>query len=380
MSMDALSGSGVGINLFCDDLDTLTKTAKDISKEIKNIEGVEDVSSGIDDTTPELKITVDKEKAMKEGLTVAQVFMELSGAIKSETTSTKLTTDKENLDVIVVNESAENLTPDDIRDFELTVTDKENKENIIKLKDIADITDTESLNKISRDNQRRTLSMTTEISPDRNITLVSTDIKNAISKMDLDEKVTVEYAGENESTMEAVEQLMLMMLLAVILIYLIMVAQFQSLLSPFIVMFTIPLAFTGGLLALIITNNTISVISLVGFVMLSGIIVNNGIVLIDYINQLRADGMDKLEAIIEAGKTRMRPIFMTALTTILGLSTMALGMGSGGTMMQPIAIVCIGGLLYATILTLYIVPVMYDLLVRRNIRVVDEKELEVIED
>ncbi len=380
MSLDTLSGSGVSVNVYSDDLNVLAETSEQITKEIENIEGVESVDNGIEDSTPEIKITVDKEKAMKEGLTVAQVFMDLSQSIQSETTSTTLTTDDENLDVIVVDEKAENLTPDDIRNYKLTVTDREGNESTVALTDIAEITDSTTLNHISRDNKRRTLSITAETNDDRNITLVSNDIKSTIDSMDLDDSVTIEYAGENESTMEAIEQLMLLLLLAVVLIYLIMVAQFQSFLSPFIVMFTIPLAFTGGLLALLLTNNTISVISLVGFVMLSGIIVNNGIVLIDYINQLRADGMDKLEAIITAGKTRMRPILMTALTTILGLSTMAIGMGSGAAMMQPIAIVCIGGLIYATILTLYVVPIMYSLLVRKEIRVVTKEDLEIIED
>ena len=154
--------------------------------------------------------------------------------------------------------------------------------------------------------------------------------------------------------------------LAVLLIYLIMVAQFQSLLSPFIIMFTIPLAFTGGFLGLWATGKPVSVIAMIGFVMLSGIIVNNGIVLVDYINQLRRGGMEKRAAIIESGRTRLRPILMTALTTILGLSTMAVGLGMGADMVQPMAIVAVGGLLYGTLLTLVVVPCIYDLLNRKK--------------
>ena len=140
-----------------------------------------------------------------------------------------------------------------------------------------------------------------------------------------------------------------------------MVAQFQSLLSPFIVMFTIPLAFTGGLLALELTGYDISLISMLGFLVLSGVVVNNGIVFVDYANQLREKGMNKDEALISAGKTRLQPILMTALTTIIGLSTLAFGMGVGAEMLQPLAIVTIGGLTYATVLTLLVVPVMYSL-------------------
>ena len=173
---------------------------------------------------------------------------------------------------------------------------------------------------------------------------------------------------------------MLMLLLGIILIYLIMVAQFQSLKSPFIIMFTIPLAFTGGFLALLITGFDISVVSLVGFVMLCGIIVNNGIVLVDYINRLRIDGKERVESIVEAGKTRMRPILITALTTVLGLVVMALGIGTGAEMMQPIAIVCIGGLLYATFMTLYIVPVIYDLFNKEELKKVSDEDLEFIDE
>ena len=182
--------------------------------------------------------------------------------------------------------------------------------------------------------------------------------------------------GEDETINSAMEQLMLMLILALVFMYLIMVAQFQSLLSPFIIMFTVPLAFTGGFLGLIVTGKEVSVIAMIGFVMLSGIIVNNGIVLVDYTNQLRAEGMEKREALIQAGRDRLRPIVMTALTTILGLSTMAMGLGMGGGMVQPMAIVTIGGLIYGTLLTLFVVPCIYDLLNRKNYRKDELEEAE----
>ena len=180
--------------------------------------------------------------------------------------------------------------------------------------------------------------------------------------------------------MESITELLKMLLMAVAFIYLIMVAQFQSLKSPFIVLFTIPLAFTGGLLGLMICGMEVSVISMIGFVMLAGIIVNNVIVLIDYVNQLRAQGVSKFEALVEAGITRLRPILMTTLTTVLGLSTMAMGMGTGAQMMQPVAIVCIGGLLYATLMTLFVVPAMYDIMNKKEIRTIPEEELQLDEE
>ena len=162
-------------------------------------------------------------------------------------------------------------------------------------------------------------------------------------------------------------------------VYFIMVAQFQSLKSPFIVMFTIPLAFTGGFLALLIAGIEVSVISLIGFVMLVGIIVNNGIVLVDYINQQRLSGMERREAIIDAGVTRLRPILMTSLTTILGLIVTATAKNAGTALMQPIAVVCIGGLLYATLMTLFVVPCMYDMMNKKDMQKVDESELQIVD-
>jgi multidrug efflux pump subunit AcrB len=158
-----------------------------------------------------------------------------------------------------------------------------------------------------------------------------------------------------------------------------MVAQFQSLKSPFIVMFTIPLAFTGGFLGLLVCGMEVSVVALIGFVMLVGIIVNNGIVLVDYINQLRQEGMERREAIVDAGRTRMRPILMTTITTILGLIDMATSQNVGTSLMQPVAVVCIGGLTYATLMTLFVVPVIYDLMNRKDLRVVRDEDLKLLD-
>ena len=197
--------------------------------------------------------------------------------------------------------------------------------------------------------------------------------------VDLPQGITAQFSGENEAIMDAMGQLLLMLGLGVLLVYLVMVAQFQSLRSPLIVMFTIPLAFTGGFLALLISGIELSVVSLIGFVMLTGIIVNNGIVLVDYINQLRLSGMERREAVVEAGVTRLRPILMTSLTTILGLVVMAFGGDAGTALMQPVALVCIGGLLYATLMTLLVVPCMYDLLSRRELRKVEETDLQTLD-
>lgn len=379
-SMSAMFGDdGVSIKLYGDDLKTLQNTAKDMAEKLAAVDGIDETDNGIGATSGEIKVTVDKTKAAKKSLTVAQVYQQIAAAITSETTSSTLTNSGKDLDVVVIKDENSDVTKDNIKDIKLTYTDKEGNEKTTKLSEVAEISDSESMNSITRSDQKRYIKVSGTLKDGYTNTDVSNKAKALFDDYKLPDGCSIEYSGSNESTMEAVNQMLLMMLLGVILIYLIMVAQFQSLKSPFIIMFTIPLAFTGGFLGLLITGFDVSVVALLGFVMLCGIIVNNGIVLVDYINNLRLEGKERREAIVEAGKTRMRPILITAITTVLGLSTMALGIGTGSEIMQPIAIVCIGGLLYATIMTLYIVPVIYDILSKKELRKVSESDLEEID-
>lgn len=379
-SMSAMLGDdGVSIKLYGDDLKTLQNTAKDMAEKLAAVDGIDETDNGIGATSGEIKVTVDKTKAAKKSLTVAQVYQQIAAAITSETTSSTLTNSGKDLDVVVIKDENSDVTKNNIKDIKLTYTDKEGNEKTTKLSEVAEISDSESMNSITRSDQKRYIKVSGTLKDGYTNTDVSNKAKALFDDYKLPDGCSIEYSGSNESTIEAVNQMLLMMLLGVILIYLIMVAQFQSLKSPFIIMFTIPLAFTGGFLGLLITGFDVSVVALLGFVMLCGIIVNNGIVLVDYINNLRLEGKERREAIVEAGKTRMRPILITAITTVLGLSTMALGIGTGSEIMQPIAIVCIGGLLYATIMTLYIVPVIYDILSKKELRKVSESDLEEID-
>lgn len=379
-SMSAMLGDdGVSIKLYGDDLKTLQNTAKDMAEKLASVDGIDETDNGIGATSGEIKVTVDKTKAAKKSLTVAQVYQQIAAAITSETTSSTLTNSGKDLDVVVIKDENSDVTKNNIKDIKLTYTDKEGNEKTTKLSEVAEISDSESMNSITRSDQKRYIKVSGTLKDGYTNTDVSNKAKAVFDDYKLPDGCSIEYSGSNESTMEAVNQMLLMMLLGVILIYLIMVAQFQSLKSPFIIMFTIPLAFTGGFLGLLITGFDVSVVALLGFVMLCGIIVNNGIVLVDYINNLRLEGKERREAIVEAGKTRMRPILITAITTVLGLSTMALGIGTGSEIMQPIAIVCIGGLLYATVMTLYIVPVIYDILSKKELRKVSESDLEEID-
>ena len=219
---------------------------------------------------------------------------------------------------------------------------------------------------IYRKGQTRYIAVKADIKDGYVVSDVSREVEKIVNQTKKPAGYEMELDGENEATTEAMGQVLLMMVLGVLLMYLIMVAQFQSLLSPFIILFTIPLAFTGGFLGLWISGSDVSVIAMIGFVMLSGIIVNNGIVLVDYINQLRRSGVEKRQAIEEAGVTRLRPILMTALTTVLGLIPMVAGSSMGADMTRPMAIVTIGGLVYGTLLTLFVVPCIYDLLNRKK--------------
>lgn len=381
-SMSSLLGDGgIEITLYGDDIETLKKTAEDMAKQLETVEGIDETDSGVGATSPEIKVSVNKEKAAEKGLTVAQVYQQVASAVSSEKTSTTLTNDNGNdIDVVIVKDESQNVTPDTIGSIDITYKDSEENEKTTSLSSIADISKSETIDVITRQDQKRYLSITGTLKDGYTLTDVSNKAQKLFDDYKLPEGCSIEFAGSNKATMEAISQLMLMLLLGVVLIYLIMVAQFQSLKSPFIIMFTIPLAFTGGFLGLLITGFDVSVVSLIGFIMLCGIIVNNGIVLVDYINRLRRDGKERVEAIVEAGKTRMRPILITALTTILGLSVMALGIGTGAEMMQPLAIVCIGGLIYATFMTLYIIPVIYDAFNKKELRKVEESELETIDE
>ncbi|HKM28725.1 MAG TPA: efflux RND transporter permease subunit [Anaerovoracaceae bacterium] len=373
----ALGGEGISIKVYGTELDTLQKTAKEIGKELEGVAGIEEVNNGLQEADPEIRFVVNKTKAMKKGVTVAQIYSAIVKEMNTETEATSVTWKGEDFDVIVSSDQKEALTPKKMKNLTVTVQNNQGQDVSIKLSDIAKIEETETLDSINRENQSRYITITGTIAEGYNVTKVTAAAEDALADYDLGEDVSMEFAGENETIMDAMEDLMLMMLLAIVFVYMIMVAQFQSLKSPFIIMFTIPLAITGGLLALLITGKEISVIAMVGFIMLIGVIVNNGIVLVDYINQLRGYGKAKKEAIVQAGMTRMRPILMTSLTTILGLVVMALGKTAGTDMMQPIAIVCIGGLLYATFLTLYIVPVIYDLMNKEEYHQLTDEDLDI---
>ncbi len=370
--MSAFFGNGLTVQISGRDLDVLQELAAQVAELVEAEEGTVDVDAGLDNTTPSFTIRVDKEKAAEYGMTTAQVFQLVYAKMAPSASPTTISTDIKDYEVYVQTQEQSGVTLADIKSLTFPYTDREGNTRDISLREIAEFVEGSSLNAISRDSQTRYLNVTAGIDEEHNVTLVSNRLQSELEKISLPEGYEIAMTGEDEMINDAISQLYLMLLLAVIFIYLVMVAQFQSFLSPFIIMFTIPLAFTGGLFALFFTGNEVSVVAMIGFVMLAGIIVNNGIVMVDYINQLRREGMDKKAAIIESGKTRLRPILMTALTTILSMSTMAAGLGDGSEMMQPMAIVTEGGLIYGTLLTLIVVPCIYDAFNREKNMVEEE--------
>jgi multidrug efflux pump subunit AcrB len=356
MDMSTLGGSGVEIVIKGPELDQLKAIAEEIGAIVESVEGTEDVDNGISLTSPELKITVNREASIANGLTTAQIYMIIAEMLKEDAAVTNLSLDGNQYDIKVKNNSGDQaVTVDMIKNLMIPTPFG----TVVKLKDIANVTEEAGFGTITRHNQSRTLTVTATIADGYNSGKVGAKVAEEVAKYDAPNGYLVDIKGEQEQIQSTMNDLILALILAVVLIYMIMAAQFQSLLFPFIVMFTIPLAFTGGFLGLFITNTPISMVAFIGLIILAGIVVNNGIVLVDYINQLKSEGKTTHEAVIEAGNTRLRPIIMTALTTILGLAAMALGIGEGSEMMQPMAITTIGGLIYATLLTLIIVPIIY---------------------
>ena len=372
MDMSSLGGSGISVKIKGRELDQLKQMAGEIADLVASVEGTANVSDGIEEKTLEFRLVVDKEKAMSYQLTTAQVYQFLQQKLADASSATTLSTLSKDYDVLVVSDTDETLTRDKIKNLTMEGVNEENKTVDVPMEELVEFQNTEGFSSINREAQTRYVTVTAEIAEDYNIGLVAADVQEVLDQYEVPKGYSIEMAGEDETINEAMYQVFKMLALSLVFMYLIMVAQFQSLLSPFIVMFTIPLAFTGGFFALYLSDSPVSVIAMIGFVMLSGIIVNNGIVLVDYINQMRREGMEKREAIIESGRTRLRPIIMTALTTILGLLPMVYGAGMGADMVQPMAVVTVGGLVYGTLLTLFVVPCIYDILNRRKSMVEEE--------
>ncbi|SCW32244.1 AcrB/AcrD/AcrF family protein [Ruminococcaceae bacterium YRB3002] len=420
-------GSGFSVKIFGDDYKELERISGEVREIFEAQEGFEDVSDNFQSGADTLQVVIDRDKAMSYGLTVAQIYAGILSHTSQSVNSTSITVNGTEMKVVVV-DNTDTITKETLMDVEFEEVDmtgaaasagmsgstgsgmssldqmasmmsgEDNKEDddaddkneeeeenkTHKLSEFAEVIETKTTNSLRRENLTHYVTVSASIAEGYNATLLARDVEPKVNEYSetLPHGYSIEVTGESTQVMEMVTQMLELAALAMLFIYLIMVAQFQSLLSPFIIMFTIPLAFTGGMLGLLATNNPLSMLSILGFVILMGTVVNNGIVFVDYANQLRIGGMERWDALVATGKTRMRPILMTALTTILAMSMMMFGTGMATQLGRGMAVVIAAGLLYATFMTLYIVPVMYDILFKRkplNVDVGDDMD-EAIDD
>ncbi len=372
--MDEMLGSGLQLDINGSDLDTLKTVSEEIMEMLGKVEGFDNISNGQEEADEEIHLNIDKDASMRLGLTGAQIYSDISDRLTTDKTAVTMTVDDTDMDVKIVNER-NLLTKENLMDMEFETKKQDEDGKTVtethKLSEFATLDYGSSVAGISRSNGERQMSITAETKEGYNTTLLSREVEELLLDYELPEGYSIEFGGETSNTADMINQMGKLLLLGFLLIYLVMVAQFQSLLSPFIVIFTVPLAFTGGLLAMLFTGEQMSLITLMGFLVLMGTVVNNGIVFVDYTNQLRIGGMTRHDALVATGKTRMRPILMTAFTTILAMLAMIFSQNTASELGRGMAIVVAGGLFYATFMTMFIVPVMYDILYRKEVNVVD---------
>jgi HAE1 family hydrophobic/amphiphilic exporter-1 len=341
------------VNIFGYDLEVMNRFAGEVQAALAGVEGVKDVKASLEFGNPEIDVEFDRVRLSSLGLAIEDVANTVRTKIKGDV-PTKFKEEDRQVDIRVRTSAwrAEDL--DEMRG--LVVAERDGTP--ILLGTIADVKVAHGVNQISRIAQQRAIIVSGNIAG-RDLGGVSRDVSGVLAALSVPEGVTVEIGGQNEELLRSYRSLVLALVLAVFLVYLVMAAQFESFLHPFIIMFTVPMAAIGVVFTLLLTGKAVSVIVFIGVILLAGIVVNNGIVLIDYINTLRRGGMERLAAIRRAGTVRLRPILMTTLTTVLGLAPMALGLGEGAEIRAPMAITVIGGLAVGTLLTLFVIPAMY---------------------
>ena len=338
------------------DLNRLKISSDNVVALMNDMPEFADVRSTIELGQPEIQIIADPQRASQLGLSERDIANSVVNKVRGNI-ATKFSWRDRKIDVLIKSVDSTNTSRAEIE--QLIINPQSDRP--IRLSSVADIIETIGPASINRVDQTRVALISASV--------INTDIgnavqnlQNALDNLQFSDGVSVQIKGQSEDMEQAFDSMKFAMILAVFLVYLVMASQFESLIHPFVILFTIPLAMIGSVIALYVTNTTINVVALIGLIMLAGIVVNNGIVLIDLINQYRQSGQDKFLAIVKGGKDRLRPIIMTALTTILGLIPMAIGLGEGSEIRTPMAITVIGGMLVATLLTLVVIPVMYSLL------------------
>ncbi len=304
---------------------------------------------------PEVQIRVDRTRASQYGLTAAQIASSVRGTI-SGITATQFKYKGDEIDVVITGDDTIKQSISNLKQMMISTTAGFN----VPLSQVAEVVIDRGPVTINREGQVRVVTVSAQTFG-RDLGSISSDIEEKLKDYNMPTGYIYEMGGENKEMMKAFQELALVLILAVILVYMVLAAQFESLINPLIIMISVPLGLSGGILALVMTGTALSVPAYIGLIMLAGIVVNNAIVLIDYILTLRSDGEKRDDAILKAGPVRLRPVLMTTLTTILGLIPLAFGSGEGSEMEAPLAIAVIGGLTISTVLTLVFIPIVYSL-------------------
>ena len=383
--------SGLSVKIYGADSETLSQLSEKVVDIVNDTEGFANATNGLGSGDATINLHIDRDKVRSYGLTVAQVYQQIAAKLTTTTTAqTPVTVDGSTMSVQISN-NRDPVTKENMMDitFETTVmsADGTTSTGTCTLADMATWDTGSAPDSITSEDQTQYVSVTADTLDGYNTTVQARVLEKKLNEFALSDEMpegcSFSMGGESDSVNFMVNEMVQWLGLALPFVYLVMVAQFQSLLSPFIVLFTIPLAFTGGLLGMLFTGQQLTMISLMGFIVLMGTVVNNGIVFVDYANQLRLGGMERRAALIATGKTRMRPILMTTLTTVLAMLQLVFSNDMASQLMSGMAIVIICGLSYATLMTLYIVPILYDILFRKpplNVDVGSDDELDDIPD
>ena len=383
--------SGLSVKIYGADAETLSQLSEKVVDIVNDTEGFANATNGLGSGDATINLHIDRDKVRSYGLTVAQVYQQIAAKLTTTTTAqTPVTVDGSTMSVQISN-NLDPVTKENMMDitFETTVmsADGTTSTGTCTLADMATWDTGSAPDSITSEDQTQYVSVTADTLDGYNTTVQARVLEKKLNEFALSDEMpegcSFSMGGESDSVNFMVNEMVQWLALALPFVYLVMVAQFQSLLSPFIVLFTIPLAFTGGLLGMLFTGQQLTMISLMGFIVLMGTVVNNGIVFVDYANQLRLGGLERRAALIATGKTRMRPILMTTLTTVLAMLQLVFSNDMASQLMSGMAIVIICGLSYATLMTLYIVPILYDILFRKpplNVDVGSDDELDDIPD
>ena len=383
--------SGLSVKIYGADAETLSQLSEKVVDIVNDTEGFANATNGLGSGDATINLHIDRDKVRSYGLTVAQVYQQIAAKLTTTTTAqTPVTVDGSTMSVQISN-NLDPVTKENMMDitFETTVmsADGTTSTGTCTLADMATWDTGSAPDSITSEDQTQYVSVTADTLDGYNTTVQARVLEKKLNEFALSDEMpegcSFSMGGESDSVNFMVNEMVQWLALALPFVYLVMVAQFQSLLSPFIVLFTVPLAFTGGLLGMLVTGQQLTMISLMGFIVLMGTVVNNGIVFVDYANQLRLGGMERRAALIATGKTRMRPILMTTLTTVLAMLQLVFSGDMASQLMSGMAIVIICGLSYATLMTLYIVPVLYDILFKKpplNVDVGSDDDLDDIPD